>query len=319
MPIFVQPTTPNPPPPPIVIPEPPPLNGTGVTWTSAKGRVTLLSNWQNFDHGILVRPGLLGLGMPDYTIWADQSPAYDGEIIRGVRADPREITIPIHVYARSRPECLAIYHDLVDDLDPQAGPGEIRISEADGSYRTIRGYYASGLEGRDDDDSTGRTWLSVALVFRCESPFWEGVEESVRWKLAVSAPGSFYPILPLAVKDAEVSGQFNATNKGNVRAFPIWETTGPYTSITATNETTGRLFSIDKALVGGDTSVVDTRQGIKSAVLNGTVNLWEWMDIDAADLWPLEPGDNTVSLIAPAASTDSEIVMRYRPRWKTAY
>lgn len=317
MPIFVQPTNADPAASPIVIPQPAPLNHTDVTWTSAGGAVTLLSNWQSFNAGILVRKGLLGLGMPDYTFYADQSPAYDGEIIRGVRANPKEITIPIHVYGRDRPECLDIFHALVDDFDPQAGMGQIRISEADGSYRTIGAYYSTGLEGQDDDDAWGRTWMSAAIVFRVPSPFWEGEEYRVTWELA-GTPGAFYPILPLKVKDSQITGEVTAKNIGNVRAFPIWESSGPYTSFTAANQTIDQQFFINKPLILGDTSVVDARQGIKSAYLNGTTNLWEWMDIDS-QLWALEPGDNNVVLTAPAATSDSKVTMRYRPRWKTAY
>lgn len=318
MPIFVTPTNPDPTAPPIVIPTPAPLNGSDVTWTSPAGKVTLLSNWQSFNKGVLVRKGLLGLGMPDYTFYTDQSPAYDGEIVRGVRANPKEITIPVHVYGRDRPECLDVFHELVDDFDPQLGMGQIKISEADGSYRTIGAYYSSGLEGQDDDDAWGRTWMSAAIVFRVPTPFWEGEEYHITWELS-GTPGSFYPILPLKVKNSQLVGEVTAANKGNVRAFPIWESTGPYTNFTAENQTTDKRFFIDKALILGDTSVVDTRQGIKSAYLNGTTNLWEWMDIDSSELWALEPGDNDVVLTAPAATSASKVTMRYRPRWKTAY
>lgn len=316
MPIFVAPTI-DPEAPPVVAVPVAELTGSSVTWTAVSGRVTLLSNWQSFDRGIIVRPGLMGLGMPDYTFYTDQSPAYDGEVIRGVRANPKEVTIPVHVYGENREACLDIFHALCEDLDPQRGQGELKIAEANGSYRTIGAYYASGLEGSDDDDTWGRTWMSAAIVFRVPSPFWEGELYEISWSLAPES-GLFYPILPLRVSDSQISGQVTAVNKGNVRAFPIWEATGPFSSFGAENVTYSKQFAINHAALLGETAVVDCRQGIKSAYLDGVTNLWEWMDIND-DLWALEPGENVVALTAPAAAEDSIVTMRYRPRWTTAY
>lgn len=315
MPIFVASSTvTDPVPTPPIIPD---IRATKLGWISNAGRVTEFDDWRSYDSGMVVRPGVLGLGMPSYTFYSDQSPAYDGETIRGVKADPKQITIPIHIWGATRNECMTRFSQLVDDLDPQLGEGTLVVTEPDGSYRTIGAYYTDGFTGQDDDDTWGRTWLSAALVFRCPKPFWEGEEISVTWTLA-PVTGDFYPVLPLTVKDSQVTGQVTAVNRGNVRAFPIWELEGPYSSFTASNTTLSQMFFIDKATIAGDDSVVDTREGIKTAYLNGTTNLWEWIDIDS-DLWALEPGENSITLTAPAATADSKVTMRYRPRWTTAY
>jgi hypothetical protein len=259
----------------------------------------------------------MGLLMPPWDFFADKSPAIDGETIRGVRAAPREITIPLYIWARNRDACLAIFNDMIHDLNPQLGEGILEVREPAGQVRTIGAYYANGFEGVDDDDAQGRTWLSALLVFRAPRPFWEGAQWTKTWGVGAS-PGNFFPFLPLKVKESQVIGALTVPNVGNVRAFPVWTLLGPFSSFTATNNRTGKTFTLNVAVAGGDTVVIDAREGKKSALKNGTVNMWEFIT-NSSELWGIEPDDNEVTFSAPAATLATRVTMSYKPRYLAAY
>ena len=286
-----------------------------------------LSAWSDFADGIassgrVIQPGVLGLLMPSWEFFADRSPAFDGETIRGVRAQPRDVTVPIYLFGRDRTECLDQFAQLIYELNPQHGLGVLTVTEPGGTSRSIECYYKEGLEGVDDDDASGRTWMRAALVFHAPRPFWEGDPLTVSWALSQAA-GTFLPILPLRVNESAVLGAVIARNLGNAIAFPQWTITGPASSpIVITNSTTGESFTIAQSLAAGDTAVIDAREGQKTAVstgTSGTRNLWEWMDITTSELWGLTPGDNQVSLSIPGATSATRVTMLYKPRYLAAY
>jgi len=320
MPILVGTTAPPP-----VTPVAPSL-ATDLFWTSAPtpefptGRRTQLTNWQSYTRGIVVRPGVMGLLMPTWDFFADRSPAIDGETIRGVRAAPREISIPLYLWGADRDECLTIFRDLISDLNPQDGEGILEIREPAGQTRTIGAYYAGGFEGSDDDDAQGRTWMSAILTFRAPRPFWEGEQWSRSWGIGGTV-GDFFPLLPLTVRNSQVIGALTVPNVGNVRAFPIWELTGPFNSFTASNGRTGKAFTYNYALAAGKKLLIDTREGVKAVIEEpaGTpINQWQRMTAGAS-LWPLERGDNSVTFSAPGATAQSQVKLTYRPRYLAAY
>ena len=316
MPILVAPQAPP------VTPIPPSM-ATDLFWTSAAmpgfpdGRRTQLTNWQSFDSGVMTRPGVLGLLMPPWDFFADKSPAIDGETIRGVRAGAREITIPLYVWGRDRDQCLVIFRNLIADLNPQLGEGILEVREPAGQRRTIGAYYAAGFEGVDDDDAQGRTWMSALVTFRAPRPFWEGEEWSKTWRIG-GAPGSFFPFLPFRVRDSQVIGALTVPNVGNVRTFPVWTVTGPFTSFEAVNDRTGKTFTLDASVAEGETVVVDAREGRKTVLLDGVTNMWEFVTTGSS-LWALEPGDNDVTFDTPGSDDATSVTLSYKPRFLAAY
>lgn len=306
-------------PPPPIIPIPP-TSPTTLTWTSAAGTVTTLTNWQGFTSGIMTQPGVLGLHMPNWTFWTDTSPAVDGEIVRGVRAKSRQITVPLVIWGANRAECLTKYRAFVADLNPQRGPGTLTVTEADGTSRSIQAFYQQGLEGKDDDDDMGRTWLRAAIVLNAPAPFWLGEQISVTW-LGAGGPGLFFPILPVAVVNSQVIGSLTVNNTGDVSAFPVWTIAGPATSMTFTNSTTGESFTLTHTITGTDTIVVDCRDSAKTILLNGTTNLWADVDLSSGEpvLWAFEPGANNINLNVPGSTSATAITMTYQPRYLVAY
>lgn len=296
-----------------------PESGPYLTWTSAGGRVTSLEDFRDRSQGTMAMPGVLGLGMPGYTFFEDSSPVSDGALVRGTpRANPKDITVPIHIWAATRKAARQRYGAFVEDLNPQNGPGLLTVHERDGTSRQIPAYYSQGIEGSgsDDGDGDGPTWFTFAAVFHAPRPYWLGDERSVLFELAGS--GSFYPFaFPMLVADSSPGGAVQLANAGNTDVFPVWTVTGPAASVTLTNETTGKTLRVDYALTIGDTLQIDTRDGAKYVQLNGVTNLWPAVG-DGSSLWPLRGGINRLTLAAPDATSTTTITAAFQERFLTA-
>jgi phage-related protein len=290
---------------------------TTVTWTSPLGRSTVLSDWPS---GYLVQPGARGLDMPTFKAFEDESPTIHGNRRRATKANAREIMIPVVIYADDgRQAFLARKRRLLEDLSPldgDDGRGTLTLTEANGSARSITAIYASGAEGSEDLDAAGRRWISYALTFVAESPFWLGTDIGREFRAPNDEP--FFPFgIPWAVADSQVLGAgVQIVNPGNVPAYPIWTINGPISRATFTHPS-GGSWTLTRDLTGGDVAVVDTRERIGTALLNGAENLWPDID-ETAVMWPLLPGLNTVDLIVTGSTSDTVVSFRLTPRYLTS-
>lgn len=294
-------------PPPLYPPEAPDLS-----WTDVKGRTTLLSDWEN---GWLLQPGARGFDMPVPDLYRDASPGIDGDAVRGLRALPREIFLPVAFFDTSRAAFTARKRSFMATLNPYLGPGILTVTEANGTARSIGAYYVSGAEGDTGQDSSGMRWQVVGLTFSCPGPYWLG--DPVHLEFNAPASGNFFPILPLVVIDSQVFGDTTIHNLGDAAAFPVWTIHGPATSVEISNTTTGQSFSVTASLGSSDVLVIDARERVQTAVLNGSTNWWPNLSDDSA-LWSLSPGPNDISLAMVGTTTASSVHVDYQPRFLTA-
>ncbi|WP_328981778.1 phage tail family protein [Streptomyces mirabilis] len=289
-----------------------PLEAPSLSWTDARGRTTPLTDWES---GWGIQPGIRGLDMPGYDFYTDASPQIDGNALRGLRAQPREIFLPIGFCDTSRASFMDRKRSFMRTLNPKLGLGTLTLTESDGSFRTIEAYYVSGAEGDTGQDTSGMRWQNVGLTFSCPSPYWLGA--SVHQEYAAGATGSFFPVLPVVVRDSQVLGNTTIDNPGDATSFPVWTIHGPATSAVITNTTTGLSFSVTASLGSSDVLVVDCRERVQTAVLNGTTNWWPNLATDS-DLWGLEPGENDVSLTLVGTDGNTTVQLDYQPRFLTA-
>ncbi|MEU6651272.1 phage tail family protein [Streptomyces sp. NPDC046900] len=295
---------------------PPPIDPVEVpslSWTDRQGRTTLLSDSEN---GWILQPGIRGLDLPAFAPYTDESPQIDGNALRGQRAQAREIFIPIVIFDTDRPSFLARKRSLMASLNPFLGLGMLAVTEADGSSRSIEAYYVSGLEGDTGQDVSGLHWQVVGLTFSCPSPYWLG--DHIMRTFSTGASGSFFPVqFPVQVQNSQVLGTTTIENPGDARSFPIWTIHGPATSAVMSNTTTGLSFSVTASLGSSDVLVVDCRERVQTAVLNGSTNWWPNLST-SSDLWALEPGENAVSLALVGATSATVVQVDYQPRFLTA-
>lgn len=316
MPLLVPPTG-------VVDPEQPPWVGVpwptlinqmpSVSFTDPSGVVTELSDWEN---GWLLQPGAKGLDMPGYQILQDESPGIDGYVVRDVRAQGKDIILPLAFWANdSRTAYQARRRAFIKSLNPKRGVGTLTLTEPDGATRSIGAYYQSGMEGDESLDAAGERWCINAITFGCPSPYWIGEDVTVEWKAGAS--GTFLPVLPLTVGDSQTLGAVTVDNDGDDVAYPLWTITGPATNISLTNTTSGGTLVLPKTLTSSDTVVIDTRERRQTALLNGTTNLWPDLST-ASTLWPLQPGINNLTLTVTASGAATRVRMTYQPRYLAA-
>lgn len=311
MPLLVPTTVPEPPP---GVPWPIRLNEMPrVAFTDPAGAVTLFTDWEN---GWVLQPGARGLDMPAYAFTQDESPGIDGYDVRQVRAEGKEIALPISFWADdSRTAYLTRRRTLIRSLNPKRGPGTLTVTQPDGAARTIAAYYTAGLEGDESLDAAGARWCTTVLTFGCPSPYWLGPEVTTEWKTGTT--GTFFPVLPLTVGDSNVLGSVTVDNDGDDNAYPVWTVTGPATSVTLTNTTTGDVLLLTRTITGTDTVVIDTRERRQTAVLNDVTNLWGNLST-ASTMWPLVTGINDLTLSVAGSTTATRVRMTYQPRYLAA-
>ncbi|MHC3450756.1 phage distal tail protein [Streptomyces prasinus] len=289
-----------------------------VAFTDPRGTTTVFSDWEN---GWLLQPGAKGLDMPEYAYATDESPGIDGYELRDVRAQGKEIILPIAFWAHdSRAAYKERRRRLINSLNPKRGVGTLTLTEPDGATRSIGAYYTGGLEGDESLDAAGERWCINALTFGVPSPYWIGGEVAHSWKAGSDA--AFFPVLPLQVGDSQVLGEVTVTNPGDDVAYPVWTITGPATSITLTNTLpndpiTGapvvRTLALTRTITGTDTVTIDTRERRQTALLNGSANLWP--DLGDSELWPLEEGENRLNLVVAGSTALTSVAMTYQPRY----
>ena len=182
-----------------------------VSFTDPRGVTTQLSDWEN---GWLLQPGAKGLDMPQYAFSTDESPGIDGYALRDVRAQGKEIILPLAFWANdSRAAYKARRRAFINSLNPKRGVGTMTLTEPDGATRTIGAYYAGGLEGDESLDAAGERWCINTITFGVPSPYWIGAQVSHSWKAGSTA--TFYPVLPLVVGDSQVLGEVTVNNPGD--------------------------------------------------------------------------------------------------------
>lgn len=289
-----------------------------VSFTDPRGVTTQLSDWEN---GWLLQPGAKGLDMPGYQFSTDESPGIDGYVLRDVRAQGKEIILPLAFWANdSRQAYLARRRAFINSLNPKRGVGTLTLTQPDGDTRTTGAYYTGGLEGDESLDAAGERWCINAITFGVPSPYWIGSAVTHTWKAGTSA--EFFPVLPLVVGDSQVLGEVVVSNPGDDVAYPVWTIEGPATEITLSNtvvdlisgEETVEELVVTRTITGADTIVIDTRERRQSALLNGTTNLWPDLSDDSV-MWPLREGDNLLNLVVDGSTSATSVSMTYQPRY----
>jgi hypothetical protein len=289
-----------------------------VSFTDPRGVTTQLSDWEN---GWLLQPGAKGLDMPGFQFTSDESPGVDGYALRDVRAQGKEIILPLAFWANdSRQAYQARRRAFINSLNPKRGVGTLTLTQPDGDSRSIGAYYTGGLEGDESLDAAGERWCINAITLGVPSPYWIGAEVSHGWKASSST--TFFPVLPLTVGASQVLGEAVVTNPGDDVAFPVWTITGPATAISLTNThadpisggTVVQELGLTRTITGADTIVIDTRERRQTALLNGTTNLWPDLSDDSV-MWPLEEGDNALNLVVDGSTSATSVSMTYQPRY----
>lgn len=99
--------------------------------------------------------------------------------------------------------------------------------------------------------------------------------------LASTASGLSWPLVwtPVVWGTSTSDGTFTTSNNGSAPSWPTFTVTGPtdagtLTGVSITDTATGQVIAYSGALGVGDSLVISTNPATRSAVLNGSVDVW---------------------------------------------
>lgn len=283
-----------------------------IIWTGPDGvSIDLTDTSAGFS---VLAAGTSGLRSNAYEMTTASFASYDGTSVYSVKAPAREMTLGVLVEAAGGRSLAQQIRTLIRAMRPKAGMGALTASWANGNHRSIGCYCIAGLEGSEDADATlAGYWWKALLRFYAPDPWWQGAERTVRFGLG--APTAFFPIPPVTLSPSVVQGQFSVDlSDADTDSFPLWTITGPGSSLTLANRTSGRSLTVNVSLGAGESLTIDTRPGRESVRLGTGQNAMPAV-AGFPDLWPLVEGVNDLSVTLSNATAATEIVGSYRPRY----
>jgi hypothetical protein len=270
--------------------------------------------------------GMTGFDAPPVEVFYDETTGLDGGLLRHTRVSTREMFIPVIIWAKSRPDFLALKRDLLGRLNPARGVGRLRFTEGDGTARHVDCVYTGGAEGTYSEDEGGFFWQKYGLTFRAMDPYFYAESPiEVQWSSGAESLVPFFsePFLGLHLNASRsINGSVPLSAVGDFEAWPTWLITGPIdgVSFAVSGASTGS-FTLNVSLGVGDVVYVDTRPSKRRILkLDNPPFLigdnW-WDRLEPGDtFWPLNPaGTNTVTINATNVGPTTAISMSYRPRF----
>jgi hypothetical protein len=282
------------------------------SWTDPTGVVWPLSDTDP-GRGYFTTSGPAGWGAQPWEIVTD--PMSRGwESVRHIRAQPARLTWPIHIWGDTHQQFVERYRALRRAIlmtVHRGIPATLTVQRPDGSARFVECFYEDGWTGE-----SGQNWLSASpiLTLYCPDGAWKGVERTVERRTFGDPVSFFEPFGTLS--GSQVLGETVVNNPGELPAWPEWVITGPCTSITATNNSTGQAFTLTYTLSAGQTIRITTERptvrGPAGENLTGSLN-WP-----TAYLWGLLPDDNDIEFAAAGGGTSTAIELSFHARYEGA-
>ena len=287
-----------------------PIDGTEVaTWIGPDGyQVQLNVQWE-----------LDGWRMPPVSFIEEVMPNRPGSVLRRVRHDAREITVPVWIRGNDYVDLQNKIRAIVASMDPARGPGVLQVTAPDGAQRRLVVRYQDGLGMPEKlGESTGLHFQRADIIFKAHMPYWEDMAEQV-YEYVVADPLPFFPLFPMVLSASTIVATVPIVNNGDVITWPTWKIVGPGSAIQLINHTTGEKIDLSNnggiELGSGEWIDIDTTEGVKSVRLNDGTNLFPYLSTDSS-LWHLERGTNNISLaMGDSENGVSRLVLNYRQRY----
>lgn len=273
--------------------------------------------------GVSVSPGLKGFDQPTFNYSYTESPGLDGAHLNRVRVPSRELFIPIYIEGDDRGDFLAKKRSFLQAMSPlgTAGAGQLHVGEGDSSVRYINAYYLDGAEGDEGINAAGFHWCKYGLRFLAFDPFFYGAEiqtATFRGDATELIPFFSSPFLGLHLTQSQsFNGSTFLNVAGDADCYPVWKLNGPMDTATLTNVSSGLSFTLNYGLLTGETAIIDTTPGQKTAKLDDGTNIWNYLGPNP-QLWPVAPYANEIDIQVTGITSATEVVLEYRPRFLSA-
>lgn len=281
-----------------------------MTWTDYAGQVWDLCGQQ----AVKLRAGVRGFNMPPIDKFTLTTPALAGSRLRGWRAREREVFWPITIYKNTNAADW-VEHDsrFWAGMHPDR-EGVWSVTAPTGTRRMRLSFDNDGDHAMDMMPTlTG--FQQYSLYLTAHDPYWFGDEQVRSWKQ--DPPRDFFGG-PLAkapafhISSASQLASATMTNPGDVDAWPVWEISGPASSVTV--GVGDRRVTAPISIPEGMTLTIDTDPSRRSVLL-GTTNMYG--ALSSWDFAPIPPGESrplSLSMVGSGA-VRARIVPRYFRAW----
>lgn len=259
------------------------------------GSVVITAQPSNFSAGLYNLKGLTGLESPSRRTPSYNLPGSDGSRTTNALWGARFIVMQIEIVGTSetdfRNKVVALSNELL--MDSENPLKTITFEDVDGNMYVVQGVptsdiMPSGFGQRKFDTRT--------IEFRCDDyRLYSSTENVETVYLRDSSGGVAIPTeVPLAL-GAGSGGTVTVTNNGDIESCPVVRLSGPLTSPTIRNQTTGKSVKYDSTILAG--SYVDIDMGNRTAVDEFGNSVLGNVDPSIRNFWCLPPGDSTISFI----------------------
>ena len=232
------------------------------------------------DYGYQALSGLTGMGMPSVSNqWFEG--AGDGALHRGRRFLPRDLDIPLTIWAKSHDQLMWLIRRLSKSLSGTVYVylTMVNADGSDGDLWRLDTVYEGGMDFTYGEDTIGTTWANTVLTLRAGYPFWSK-RQGLPVQTLSDASGTN------ATKT--ISANMSFYNDSDADSPVTWTVQGPATRVELRSPRWRRIV-IDNPIPEGKVLTINTAEGTVRDQ-NG-VNNYGYL-APAPSFWKMEPGDN---------------------------
>lgn len=268
-----------------------------------------------------------GYGLPPIEYITERAPAQHGETMVNYFLRPRIIQLLIRQQFCNREDYWSGRAALLDAIRPNRQltpngtmPGVLTKTLPTGDQRSLAVFITEGP--RFEPRQVGQ-WDEFAFQEVLRFVAYDPVAydpDSTSTVFAASQEELIFPItFPIIFSSFELSTTLVYT--GTWLELPIITITGPGTSFSITNDTTGEVLAIVSSLGVGETIIIDLRDGYKTVTQGGVNIIGRVTPESALATWHLAPdpeapgGNNLIVVAATGADSDTAVEITWFNRY----
>lgn len=231
-----------------------------------------------------------------------------GAVYRGTRVQPRDIDLPLYLFAANRPALQQLQRRLSLALAEEA---TLRLVDDDGTSWTLRVHRVGGGSYMYGADTTGTRDLQTVVTLRAADPFWtHSRTQTRRISNAGSGRGLVSRLVALRVSGSQAIGTMQLDNTlSDAPAYPMWTITGPGHDLDV-RLPEGIGFTWRGTLSAGERLIIDTKAG---TAYRGAANAYADF-APAPKLFAIPAGTTTVRASLLGVTSGSSIVCTWQAR-----
>ena len=280
----------------------------------------ILGERVEFFHAPFVLCSVQGTGLNELKISAFSGAYQQGEVITALKRESRRVKVSLHLMANSREELYRLRCQLAGKLSAdKAFDGVNRARIIYQNDFCTRWTWATPEYGSHWNERKQNVHPSLTVTFRCESPFWYGMdkqetafqERNIGFRLPMKLP------FRLGTK---VFGQM-VENHGQNDAPVSLTIVGTGEAPRLINLTTGAMIELVAPLPFGDVLAVDTDPTALRAVIRradgGEENGFGLLSPESSvSAFCLKPGNNELKYEAGIGGSSTEIRLSWYERFE---